>query len=291
MLRSLICVFLISLYLVMPAYSAAKAGVVVSVKGDVYIRSGLKKKVLAKVGDAIFVKDKVKTSKTGELVFDNGSAKITVGPGSYMKIPASSGGKSATTKLSMTSGSLKFKVNKLNSKQSFTVKTPSAVAGVRGTEGEITYSEGVTGCQSLPHTDGGSESIVYTAEPGDEAKMNAAIQSSREAEESGGKQDAKAPEGVIVVNEGQASFTLPDGSAVLVEMDPGTSLNNMVKNVVQEIKKDASAQALKEKNAQNDNMSSEHEERLQNLIRLINVARQAERARSELPGVPSLPAE
>ena len=291
MLRLLICVFLISSFLVLPVHAAAKAGKVVSVKGEVYILSGLKKKALAKVGDTIFVKDKVKTSKTGELVFDNGSAEITVGPGSYMKIPASSGGETATTKLSMTSGSLKFKVNKLNSRQSFTVKTPSAVAGVRGTEGEITYSEGVTGCQSLPHTDGGSKSIVYTAEPGDEAKLNAAIQSSREAEESGGKQNSIAPIGVVIVNEGQASFTLPDGSAILIDIAPGTTLKDMVKRVVQEIKKDASAKAVKDKNAQNENMSSEQEERLQNLIRLINVSRQAERARTELPGVPSLPAD
>jgi len=288
MSKTQIYVFIISLFLVLPVYAAKKAGKVISVKGEVFMRIGLKKKAPVKVGDAVFEKAKITTSVDSEVVLDYGTSKITLGPKSYLKIPKATAGKDSTVKLNLPSGSIKFQVNKLSSKQSFTVKTPSAVAGVRGTDGEVTYSEGVTGCQSLPHQ-GGGKSVVYTAEPGDEAKMNNAIQQSRAAEETGKPQGQGSPQGVMVVNEGQASFTLPDGSAVLVDVPPGTSLSNMVKNVVSEIKKDASAKALKEKNAKDSDMSGLDEERLQNLIRILNVAKQAERARSELPGVPGLP--
>lgn len=286
-----------------PLMAASPVGKIISVKGDAFIAHLLKKSKKAVVGEDVFEKDKIKTKKDGEVVIEMfGESKITVGPSSYMKIPKKTVGKKSATKLALFSGKVGFKVNKLSSKQSFTIKTPSAVAGVRGTDGVSSYdaNTGVTGVQSLPHESGGNPSVVWTAPPHMEKQLNQAISESRAAEEQGpaaGNNPAgaggppPAPEGVIVVNEGQAGIIMPDGTSVVVEMKPGQSLQNMAQQVAQNIKNGDLNTFLKDKAIQNTELSDEQLELLERRATesLINSSVDAARAIPELPAPASTP--
>lgn len=281
-LQSLVCIW--SLLLIFNLV-AAPAGKIITVEGDVFVSHKLKKRKAA-VGESVYAKDKIKTKAASKIVIDTGSSKITLEENSYLKLPKASKGKDSKTKLALYGGGVKFKVNKLSSQQQFTIKTPSAVAGVRGTVGEVNYSNGVTGCQAM--SGGDHKSTIWTAPPGYENKLNEAISQDRSNEEQG-KQSAEPPQGVTVVNEGQASFTMPDGSAVLVNVKPGSTLKTMVNQVVTNIQNNAGGQALQSRQAEFLENLSEGEERLLNLIRIININTLEEQRRTELPGPPVLP--
>jgi hypothetical protein len=220
------------------SFAADPVGKVISVKGEAYIAHLLKAKIPAVVGEDIFSKDKIKTGPDGEVVIDMlGESKLTVGADSYMTLPKKTNGSEAGTELALYGGKVNFEVKPLGDAQTFTVRSPSAVAGVRGTIGEMSFDmeSGVTGAQSLPHTDGtDAKSIVYTAPPEQKDAMTNAILESKSEGSDGGQ--AQGHKDLLVVNEGQASFHMADGDAVLVDIAPGENLRDAGNKVAQDIK-------------------------------------------------------
>jgi hypothetical protein len=251
--------------------AADPVGEIVGVKGESFIAHLLKPKKAAKVGEKVFAKDKIKTGADGEVVIDMyGESKLAVASSSYLKIPKKSSGK-GSTELNLLGGKVGFEVKPLGGSQTFTVRSPSAVAGVRGTHGEMSFdmNSGVTGAQSREHTDGtDAESIVYTVPPGEEDMMNDAIAASREAEANGGNYDVG--EEVLVVNEGQASFFMPDGEGLLIDIEPGRELSAVTRQMASDVR---SGRAVKQAQGRFANMESDKiayledlEQRLNNLV-------------------------
>lgn len=115
-------------------FSAAPLGKVVSVKGEAWLGHGFDPKKKVEVGDEVYAKDRIQTKSGAEVKLDlAGKSQVTIGPDSYFKLQSNDTEK---TDLSLFSGSVKCKVKKLSDESRFQVKTPSAVAGVRGTEFE-----------------------------------------------------------------------------------------------------------------------------------------------------------
>jgi hypothetical protein len=264
------------------SFAADPVGKIVSVKGEAYVAHVLKAKVPAVVGESIFDKDKIKTGADGEVVIDMlGESKLTVSPNSYMKIPTKTSGAEGGTELALFGGKVGFEVKPLGEAQSFTVRSPSAVAGVRGTKGEMSYDldSGVTGAQSMPHTDGtNAKSIVYTAPPEDKDKLNESIHESKMAEKNG--QTNGAPEGIMVVNEGQAGFYMANGDSMLVEMEAGSDLNSMGQKVAKDIK---DGNAVQQAQGRFANMSADRIAYLEDLENRVNKI-DANRVDTRLPG-------
>lgn len=214
-------------------------GKISAVTGEAYIAHLLKKKKPAVVGEPVFEKDKIKTGKDGKVVVTMlDETKLTVSPGSYMKIPKKVGGGQAKTELALFGGKVGFEVKPLGDQQTFTVRTPSAVAGVRGTHGEMSFdmNSGMTGAQSLPHTDGTNAKSVVCTLPIEQAGQ---IDNFTKGPAAGG------PGGAMVVNEGQASFHMADGEAMLVDMKPGEDLSGKTEQVAAAIKEGKAVQQSK----------------------------------------------
>ncbi len=261
-------------------------GEIVSVQGEAYLAHVLKPKKPAKVGDKIFAKDKIKTGGDGEVVIDLfGDSTLTVAPSSYLKIPKKKA-KSGSTELSLFGGKVGFEVKPLGGAQTFTVRSPSAVAGVRGTHGQMSFdlNSGVTGAQSLEHTDGRQdESVLYTVLPERASVLDQVIAASREAESVG--ENYEVAESVLVVNEGQASFFMADGASALLEMGADQELMSFSKNVAKDLRgKAAVGRAQGRFRGMDENKIAYLEELEQRLRNIVQSA-----ADSRLPEPPDSP--
>lgn len=238
-------------------------GKIFSVKGKAYIAHLLQKKKVAEVGEPVFEKDKIKTGSDAEVVvLMNDETKLTVSPGSYLKIPSAKTGSAKNTQLALFGGKVGFEVKPLGEQQTFTVRTPSAVAGVRGTHGEMSFDmdSGMTGAQSLPHTDGTQAKSVVCTLPIEQAGQ---IDQFTKGPAAGGEG------GAMVVNEGQASFHMADGEAMLVDMKPGEDLAGKTQQVASDIQQ---GRAVKQSKARFAGMDADRiaqlellEARLQNI--------------------------
>ena len=103
------------------------------IKGNIRVLSdkGLQK---AKIGQVLSKKDRIFTSEKSraEIIIGNRGV-IKIGPKTKVEISEISGIDNLKAALSVRTGSVFSGVRKLKSKESFEVRTPSAVAGVRGT--------------------------------------------------------------------------------------------------------------------------------------------------------------
>lgn len=121
------------------AQAAAVKAKFVTVKGDVKARASASASWQAvKAGDAVAEGAQVKSGANSE-------ATIGWGNGNVLKVKAlsqitvtgfSSAGGSSTSNVTLDSGKVYAKAGKLSKGSSFQVKTPTAVAGVRGTDFE-----------------------------------------------------------------------------------------------------------------------------------------------------------
>jgi len=109
-------------------------------QGNVFIRKqGISKFQPASLGQVLTILDEVVTDSTGraEITFDNGS-RVKVNPSSDLVIEEQSwetGNKRAQISLYLITGKAYAKISKLgDKKESFSLGTPTAVAGIRGTE-------------------------------------------------------------------------------------------------------------------------------------------------------------
>lgn len=261
-------------------------GKIESVKGEAYVAHLLKKKKAATVGEEVFEKSKIKTGGDGEVVIALAESKLTIGPNAYTKISNDKPGASST-KLALYGGKVGFKVNKLSSEQSFTIKTPSAVAGVRGTWGESNYDllSGTTGASSISHSQPGEDpSIVYTATPENEGAMNDAIRESRENEENGRPDVEPGPE-VNVLPEGFVSIHLPDGQSLVMENEDGLSLDELAEQAKGSAAKNSARSSFGDRAAMSAEAWADYLEDLENRVDQIKESSQ----NLDLPSAPATP--
>jgi len=115
-----------------PTLNSKPFGIINGISGVVKIYRKLKEIELKK-GDVVQEKDLIKTLKNStiniQLSRDN---NIFIAENSKVKLNTDSANKNIELNLSI--GSLRCKLDNLSAKQSFKVKSPSAVAGVRGTD-------------------------------------------------------------------------------------------------------------------------------------------------------------
>lgn len=281
-----LCLLLLSSSFSVVLAAKKPIGKIESVKGSAEIAHLLKKKKPAEVGEEVFEKDKIKTGGDGEVIIALADSKLKIGPNSYTKISSQSQDASASTKLSLYGGKVGFEVNKLSAEKSFTVRTPSAVAGVRGTVGEMSFDgdSGVTGTMSHSHKDdpNADPSIVYSTTPEHEKAMNDAIRESRENEAQGLPDNPQENGPVNILPENFVSVHLPDGESLKLENEGGTELKEFVSKAAADFKAGQMSDALRAKRAEELAILAElFEERLENL--------EAGRGNEALPSPPSVP--
>jgi hypothetical protein len=255
-------------------FAKEPVGKIFSVKGEATIAHLLKKRMTAVVNEPVFEKDKIKTESDGEVVIMmSDQTKITVSAGSYLKINTKSKGKKGSSELALFGGKVGFEVKPLGDEQTFTVRTPSAVAGVRGTHGQMSYdmNTGVTGARSLPHTDGTKAKSVVVA-----TQIENAGQIDAMTKGSGGSDDSSK-----VVNEGEASFHTADGEAALVTIGPGEELTTKGGEVVVAMIQD---KATEKSRARFEAMDADRVAQLELLEARLNSMIQTNNR--EIPGLP-----
>lgn len=121
--------------------AVARSMMVVFVSGDAKIVKG-EKETLAKVGAIVQENDVIKTTNgTVDLQTQGGSA-IRIREFTTVTIEKLLGPGTDETKLGMRHGSLLATVKRQASKENFTVVTPTAIAGVRGTTFSVEVDEG-----------------------------------------------------------------------------------------------------------------------------------------------------
>lgn len=241
------------------AAAQAPVGKIASVKGEAFIAHPLKAKEAVKVGGDVLAQDKISTGADGEVVVDmNGEAQITIGPGSYFKIQDKT---AKNTSLEMFSGKVQCKVDKLGQDSSFTVKTPSAVAGVRGTQFETVMDNKMNTMVAV------SEGKVWNADP----------------------QNVGQP---IIVEAGKVCLMMATGQSVVGERDAKANLGQMI----QMMKDSASQGMLQQVMAKQEGADDANRQQLlQVLEQRISVVEariqtiQAEQAKRDLPAPPTTP--
>jgi len=256
---------------------AKPIGEVASVEGEAYIARPLKKKEPAEVGQKVFEKDKVKTNEGKVVINLYEQGEIKVGPKSYMKISAKSGSGGSSTKLALYSGGIDCKVKKQSADQSFTIKTPSAVAGVRGTDLSVTQNPSTMGMGTYVRDEGpgkASELVTGPAE-NEQQVMNAAKQAP----------GSDPGPGCSAVKQNEASYTSPTGQTFVSYVGPGAD----PKQVAAKMQQDAQmAEATGKLTSMEMSAEAAFAERIQLLeSRLENISVSA--PSRVLPSVPDAP--
>ena len=151
--RGLIGTFFLPLLLVTsPALAQGVHGVFTVVKGDVQVESGKDKKVQkARIGAKVFASDTIIAGKDSRAKIEMSDKNIiNISPDSKLLIEKyeNSGGKKEVL-LNVLQGKVRPAVNQKYDGESekFHVKTPSAVAGVRGTDFLVSYNPGTKASQ------------------------------------------------------------------------------------------------------------------------------------------------
>jgi hypothetical protein len=270
MIKLCLCLLLVSSTFSVALAAKKPIGKIESVKGDAQIAHLLKKKKAATVGEEVFETDKIKTGADGEVIIALADSKLTIGPNSYTKISSQSQNASSSTKLSLYGGKVGFEVNKLSAEKSFTVRTPSAVAGVRGTLGEMSFDgdSGVTGTMSHTHGNdpNADPSIVYSTTPEHEKAMNDAIRESRENEANGLPDQPPGDGPVNILPENFVSVHLPDGESLRLENENGSELKEFAGKAAADFKAGQMTDAMRNKRAEDLAILAElFEERLEAL--------------------------
>jgi ferric-dicitrate binding protein FerR (iron transport regulator) len=149
-------------------------------QGSVFVRKqGITRYALAETGQVLTILDEVVTdsSSRAEITFDNGS-RIRVNPGSDVvldELAWEAGDQRAKVGLTVNTGKIYAKINRLaGQKEGFTLSTPTAVAGIRGTELVLEAKADLTALLSVwegevawrGQTSGSLEKVVTAAQGG-----------------------------------------------------------------------------------------------------------------------------
>lgn len=151
-LRGLFGFFFLPLILSSPALAQGVHGVFTVVKGDVQVESGKDKKVQkARVGAKVFATDTITSGKDSRAKIEMSDKNIiNISPDSKLMIEKyeNAGGKKEVL-LNVLQGKIRPSVTQKYDGESekFHVKTPSAVAGVRGTDFLVSYNPGTRASQ------------------------------------------------------------------------------------------------------------------------------------------------
>ncbi|MBX9769676.1 MAG: FecR domain-containing protein [Bdellovibrionales bacterium] len=151
-LRGLIGFVFLVLVVGSPAFAQGVHGVFTVVKGDIQVESGKDKKVQkARVGAKVFATDTITSGKDSRAKIEMSDKNIiNISPDSKLMIEKyeNAGGKKEVL-LNVLQGKIRPSVTQTYNGESekFHVKTPSAVAGVRGTDFLVSYNPGTRASQ------------------------------------------------------------------------------------------------------------------------------------------------
>lgn len=209
----------------------ANQGLFMVVKGEVKVMSASQSAVSAKVGTKVNVGDVIETgtdSRAKIVMVDRNV--INLSPNTKMKIEEySSEAKSKNVKLSLLEGKIRNNVEQKydNDKNKFEVRTPTAVAGVRGTQFITSYS---------PQT---KATEVITLHGQVEFRMLAAQTNTG----SQGNNDGSAP--AVIVSQGEKSSANSEAAAP----EPPVKVP---KNQLREIERDSNVRQREEGNRRSE---------------------------------------
>lgn len=154
MLKHIIVVFIASLFLSTPLFAQEVSGVVMVVKGDVKITSKDGKTESAKVGKKVFPGDTIVAAAEGraKIVMSDKNV-LNVSPDSKIVIEKyeNDGKDKKNVELNVLYGKVRASVEQKydGDKSKFNIKTPSAVAGVRGTDFMTSFNAGTKTAQVI----------------------------------------------------------------------------------------------------------------------------------------------
>jgi hypothetical protein len=148
---------------------AASIGRVDSFEGAPYVLRNFKKLPLT-VGFELELKDNLYTKAGATVLMMEDGSEINLGPDSHFKVKNYvTTGSDIQRDVLLFDGSSRFKVRSLSQAESFTVRSPTSVAGVRGTDfnvgvqGEqttVTVFSGLVACYSVQAELGGQPELV-----------------------------------------------------------------------------------------------------------------------------------
>ncbi|MGZ3773691.1 MAG: FecR family protein [Pseudobdellovibrionaceae bacterium] len=145
-IRYFVITFITSLFFSMTTYADAMHGIFMVVKGEVSVKSANQQKPKVKVGDKVFPGDVVECGADGraKIVMSDRNV-INISPDTKLEIQKyENNGTSKNVELNLLQGKVRNNVEQKydGEKNKFLVKTPTAVAGVRGTQFFTSFDPG-----------------------------------------------------------------------------------------------------------------------------------------------------
>jgi len=129
----LFAILLFTPFVVSVAAAKKAVGHFENVKGEISTRVSLGKAVMAKNGMEVYEGMRIKVKKDASLkIVFNDKSDVQLGPNTLFRVKKKSQD-SSNTSLVLFEGLARVNAHKLKKSDSFAIKTPSAVAGVRGT--------------------------------------------------------------------------------------------------------------------------------------------------------------
>ena len=114
-------------------FCAASIGKLTNLEGVITVKHPLKKGIKPKEGELVFQGTKIKTSDNAKVTvsFDDGS-ELNIGKNSIIRLKKKKKSR-PDGQIELYRGLMRSKIHGMTEKDTFSIKTPSAVAGVRGT--------------------------------------------------------------------------------------------------------------------------------------------------------------
>lgn len=141
-----IIVFLTILIITPAILFSASVPLVIMKSGEVKVSADGKEWKDVSIKNKIKINSILKTGKDSHAVLSHNKAIIKIKANSKIKLLSLTDNKKkkSGTKLKLFFGNVLSKITKLKRNQSFKIETPTAVAGVRGTEFSVLYKKGET---------------------------------------------------------------------------------------------------------------------------------------------------
>jgi ferric-dicitrate binding protein FerR (iron transport regulator) len=138
----LIGIAIVALFVLSPARAQETVGSITALKGAAQVYRGVQQ-LAAASGMSVLLGDKIETSANAELTLALlGGTEIKLSESSTIIIDQNVAAPTIRSSMRLMIGTLRALVNAAASSVAFEVHTPNGVAGVRGTDFEVTYIEG-----------------------------------------------------------------------------------------------------------------------------------------------------
>lgn len=134
------CLIFFTIVFALPLHASLSKGTIRFLKGRAFVIRGGIQTLPAKVGLVINAGDLLTVDEGSYVSLElSNTGLIKIGEKTKFEIPVEEEAKQTTSKISLFFGGLWIKARKLLENESFEVKTPTATAGVRGTEFDVSF--------------------------------------------------------------------------------------------------------------------------------------------------------